>query len=262
MARGGARRTAALGLALRLLLGVGLGLHAAPVPGPPRSSAPAQGPSAGPCPPGSLQCRASGHCVPLSWRCDGDRDCLDGSDEEECRIEPCAQDGQCPPPSGSPCSCGGSDCSDSLGRSSGNCTWEPCAAGELRCRLGGACIPRTWLCDGHPDCPDASDELGCGNEALQEEMAMATATPVTPESVTYLRNATAASAGAPGSALSGNRSAYGVMAAAVVLSAAVAAAAAVLALSRLCAPGRLHPLGLLLVVKEALLLPERKPSLS
>ncbi|XP_037360597.1 CD320 antigen [Talpa occidentalis] len=258
MARGGARPTAALGLALRLLLGFGLGLHATPIPVPTRSSARAQDPSTGSCPPNSLQCRTSGFCMPLSWRCDGDRDCLDGSDEEECRIEPCAQNGQCPPPSGSPCSCDGNDCPDGINKNSGNCTQQSCPAGELRCKLGGDCIPHTWLCDGHPDCPDSSDELGCGSEALQEENATSMATPVTLESVTYLRNATTTSTG--DSDQSGTRSAYGVIAAVVVLSVGVAATA-ILALSRLWAPGCLHPLGLLLVVKESLLLPERKTSL-
>lgn len=47
---------------------------------------------------------------------------------------------------------------------------------------------------------------------------------------------------------------------AVVLSAGVAAIS-LFVLSRLCARGRLHPLGLLLVMKESLLLSDRKPSL-
>ena len=60
MARGGARRTAALGLVLRLLLGFGLGLEAAPTPvpipflahSPGESSAqPARVPLGGPTPP-------------------------------------------------------------------------------------------------------------------------------------------------------------------------------------------------------------------
>jgi hypothetical protein len=42
------------------------------------------GPSTGSCQPTKFQCRTSGLCVPLTWRCDGDLDCRDGSDEDEC----------------------------------------------------------------------------------------------------------------------------------------------------------------------------------
>lgn len=33
------------------------------------------------CEPSSFQCR-TGHCIPLRWKCDGDDDCQDGSDED------------------------------------------------------------------------------------------------------------------------------------------------------------------------------------
>lgn len=50
------------------------------------------------CTPTGFQCRTSGFCVPLSWRCDGDQDCYDGSDEE-CSEWPCLRvdprDGAC-----------------------------------------------------------------------------------------------------------------------------------------------------------------------
>lgn len=77
--------------------------------------------------------------------------------------KPCAQDGECQPPTGSPCPCDNiDDCLDGIVENVHNCSYQPCPAGELRCLLGGACIPHTWLCDGHPDCPASSDELGCG----------------------------------------------------------------------------------------------------
>ncbi|XP_022381487.1 CD320 antigen isoform X3 [Enhydra lutris kenyoni] len=159
MAQGGVRWPAALGLALRLLFGFGLGLQAAPTPVPTQSLAQAPGS----CSPTSFQCRTSGFCVPRTLRCDGDKDCPDGSDEEDCRIKPCAQDGECWPPTGSPCPCDNiADCPDGIVENSHNCSSQSCPAGELRCLLGGACVPHTWLCDGHPDCPDSSDELGCG----------------------------------------------------------------------------------------------------
>nr|XP_020038253.1 CD320 antigen isoform X2 [Castor canadensis] len=205
MARGGARRAAALGLALRLLFTLGLGLEAAPTHN--RTSLPAPGPSTGSCQPTKFQCRTSGLCVPLTWRCDGDLDCRDGSDEDECRIEPCTQNSQCPPRPALPCLCDNiSSCPGGMDKNLHNCSRRPCPAGQLPCMLSNVCIPHTWRCDGHPDCADSSDELGCG-----------------------------------------------------VVS-AILVAATFLILFRLRTQGYLPPLGLLVAVKESLLLSERKTS--
>nr|KAF6400628.1 CD320 molecule [Rousettus aegyptiacus] len=202
MALWGSQRTAALGLALWLLLSLGLGLEAAPTSVTTWSRVQAPGSTVDSCTPTGFQCRTSGFCVPLSWRCDGDQDCYDGSDEE-CKIEPCAQDGQCPPPTGNPCSCDSiDDCHNGINKNFPNCSKQPCRTGEFQCPLSSTCIPHTWLCDGHPDCPDSSDELGCA-----------------------------------------------------LLSTGLVAAV-LLAVSRLCAP-----LGLLVTVKESLMLSERKASL-
>nr|KAF6479388.1 CD320 molecule [Molossus molossus] len=131
-------------------------------------------------------------------------------------MEPCTQDGQCPPPTGSLCSCDSiSDCPDGIDKILPNCSSQSCPAGELRCLLGNTCIPHTWFCDGHPDCPDSRDELGCGTETLQEGTSVGTpVTPVILESVTYLGNATATFVRDQDSVQSGNRNAYGVIAAA------------------------------------------------
>ncbi|XP_039713733.1 CD320 antigen [Pteropus medius] len=256
MALWGSQRTAALDLALWLLLGFGLGLEAAPTSVTTRSPVQAPGSTADSCMPTEFQCRTSGFCVPLSWHCDGDQDCSDGSDEE-CKIEPCAQDGQCPPPMENPCSCDSiDDCHDGIDKNLLNCSRQPCRAGELHCPLSSTCIPHTWLCDGHPDCPDSSDELGCGTETLQEDTSVGTpVTSVTLESVTYPKNATTTLVGDQNSVQSRNRNAYGVIVAAALLSAGLVAAV-LLAISRLCAP-----LGLLVTVKESLMLSERKSSL-
>ncbi|XP_077601847.1 CD320 antigen, partial [Crocuta crocuta] len=217
---------------------------------------------AGSCPPTNFQCRTSGFCLPLPLRCDGDKDCPDGSDEEECSIKPCAQDGQCLPPTGSPCPCDSvDDCPDGINQSAHhNCSYQPCPEGELHCVGSGDCIPRTWLCDGHSDCPTSSDELGCGTKTPQEGNVTATGIPVTLVTVPELGNATATSVGDQDSVQSGNRSACGVIAAAVVLSAGLAAIF-LFVLSRLWARGRLTRLGLLMVVKESLLPSDRKTSL-
>nr|XP_010347885.1 CD320 antigen [Saimiri boliviensis boliviensis] len=257
MARGGVGRTGALSLVLRLLLGLGLGLEAAATPLSTQTSAQAAGPSSGSCSPTKFQCRTGDLCVPLNWRCDSDEDCPDASDEEECRpdrpcapaIEPCTQNGQCPPTPGLLCSCTGvGDCSGENDEKLRNCSRPTCPAGELHCTLSDECIPLTWLCDGHPDCSDSSDELGCGtSETLLKGNATTMGPPVTFESVTSLGNATS----------SGRPSAYGVIAAAAVLSISLVAATLLL-LFWLRAQGRLCPLGLLMNAKESLVLSERK----
>ncbi|XP_049644244.1 CD320 antigen, partial [Suncus etruscus] len=161
MARGEARLGTALCLALRLLLAFELGRHVAPNPLPP-GPGPLQA-AQGSCSPSSFQCRSNGFCVPLTWRCDDDEDCPDGSDEEACSPEPCAQEGSCSPPTSNPCSCDNiRDCPPAGDQGRLNCTFPPCPMGELRCLQGSVCIPHTWLCDGHRDCPDASDEQSCG----------------------------------------------------------------------------------------------------
>ncbi|XP_020940796.1 CD320 antigen [Sus scrofa] len=241
MAPGRALRTAALGLALRLLLAFGLGLEATPTSTPTRSLTEDPGPSAGSCAPTNFQCRTSGLCVPLKWRCDVDKDCPDGSDEVECGIEPCTQDGQCPPPIGRPCPCDSiHDCPEGVNE---NCRHQPCQEGEVYCLPENSCIPITWLCDGHPDCSDYSDELGCGTKTVQEGGATSMGTPV--------GNATVTSVDDQDSVQSGNRSAYGVIAAAVVLSVGLAITI-FFVLSRFCAQGRLSPLGLLVALKGSL----------
>uniref|UniRef100_A0A1B0D1Z7 Uncharacterized protein n=1 Tax=Phlebotomus papatasi TaxID=29031 RepID=A0A1B0D1Z7_PHLPP len=58
-------------------------------------------------------------CIPLSWMCDLNQDCFDGSDEAGCK---------------------------------NNCTDD-----KFRCK-NGRCIPKHWKCDQERDCSDGSDE--------------------------------------------------------------------------------------------------------
>ncbi|KAF6344965.1 LDL receptor related protein 8 [Rhinolophus ferrumequinum] len=74
-------------------------------------------------------CR-SGECVHLGWRCDGDHDCKDKSDEADCPLGTCPGD-------------------------------------EFQCG-DGTCVPAIKRCNQEQDCPDGSDEAGCLQESTCE----------------------------------------------------------------------------------------------
>ncbi|XP_035107415.1 low-density lipoprotein receptor-related protein 8 isoform X8 [Callithrix jacchus] len=73
-------------------------------------------------PAAQFACR-SGECVHLGWRCDGDRDCKDKSDEADCPLGTCRGD-------------------------------------EFQCG-DGTCVLAIKHCNHEQDCPDGSDEAGC-----------------------------------------------------------------------------------------------------
>ena len=108
----------------------------------------------------------SGECIPIEYRCDSDRDCLDRSDEANCYDLVCplgsfvCGDGSCIPLK---FRCDSEvDCEDGLDESKLTCKAHVCdpTKGIFQC-YNGACVDRRYVCDGDEDCLDGSDEEPC-----------------------------------------------------------------------------------------------------
>ncbi|GBP36075.1 Low-density lipoprotein receptor-related protein 1 [Eumeta japonica] len=129
------------------------------------------------CPPGHFHC-GRGRCIDEQFKCDGDADCPDGSDEDSSPSGPCVN---------VPCPddhfkcdtnrcilnkwvCDGiKDCRDGTDEEASACARAECGPDQFACAHSHRCIPAAWRCDGGRDCGpgDDSDEAECKNPECQ-----------------------------------------------------------------------------------------------
>ncbi|XP_021351873.1 prolow-density lipoprotein receptor-related protein 1-like isoform X3 [Mizuhopecten yessoensis] len=119
------------------------------------------------CTSAQFLCTASSKCIPFWWKCDGQQDCEDGSDEPStCTPYRCSRPGlfrcknsptECIPPvdicDGKP------QCSDASDEQ--ECDKFHCLAGFRKCPDDDVCVEESKFCNGILDCPSKIDEQNC-----------------------------------------------------------------------------------------------------
>ncbi|XP_046916128.2 uncharacterized protein LOC124496636 [Dermatophagoides farinae] len=103
------------------------------------------------CPNNSYHCQSDNFCIPIEWFCDGNKDCIDGTDELDCPEIISSNDKNE----------NGSNIESTSILSNGDLK---CGNNRFYCYKSNQCILQLFVCDGRPDCRFNEDEQNCFND--------------------------------------------------------------------------------------------------